>query len=164
MILKVQQGRWPKFVFVQCSRPLLLDDYRGLYYPIGDCHNPLWEILFTNTQGPCWLTFLKSWDWNRNKKETRLSATSTASILPANCLAYLSFTWSFLHFLPETASGGGKHMESYGNIKVCDMFEAVIPWDRWCTRCSVSRGPSSHGNPFSELLPKLHFSTGIAEF
>ena len=116
MILKVQQGRWPKFVFAQCSRPLLLDDYRGLYYPIGDCHNPLWEILFTNTQGPCWLTFLKSWDWNRNKKETRLSATSTASILPANCLAYLSFTWSFLHFFyqrPQVDGGNiWNHMET----------------------------------------------------
>ena len=37
---------------VQCSKPLLLDDYRGLYYPVywgfGDYKNPIGESLYPN--------------------------------------------------------------------------------------------------------------------
>jgi hypothetical protein len=75
---------------------------------------------------------LKSWDWNRNKKETRLSATSTASILPANCLAYLSFTWSFLHFFTR-CDRKWTQGETYGII-----------WKHASKFVTCSR-PSSHG-------------------
>ena len=61
---------------------------------------------------------------------------------------------------------------------ILDVFKAGVPKE--CAKNSLAPATSSEirassfagreifyiylGNPFSELLPKLHFSTGIAEF